>query len=144
MSRADAQQALREIRATLPEFSRTDAPPAILQEVSECAASHGILQDSLDRGDVPNAPEIRKLRTRLAALQYARLLASNETEPRTTQAAVITLYGLQSDDTTRAATLAAMELHGEYAPELVLLQARSHVRSATLTGTRYIFTTHTP
>jgi hypothetical protein len=144
MSRADAQQALREIRATLPEFSTPDAPPATLQEVSALAASHGILQDSLDRGDVPNAPEIRKLRARLAELQYARLLASNETEPRTTQAAVITLYGIAANDTTRAATLAAMELHGEYAPELVLLQARSHVRRATLTGTRYIFTTHTP
>jgi hypothetical protein len=140
MSRADAQRTLSAIRATLPEFSTPDASPATLQEVAALAAWHGFLQDALDRPPhTLNAAEIRDLRTRVAALQAARLFRS-ETEPvRVTSAVCITAYGTQADDMASAAAYAESLLSGP-----VRLQDSSHVRTATLTGTRYIFTSRTP
>lgn len=73
MSRREAQAILTTVRATLPEFSTPDATPAILQEVSALAASHGILQDDLDHGRPHSAALIRDLRTRVAALSRAVL-----------------------------------------------------------------------
>ena len=96
-----------------------------------------------ERLEVPHAAGIRALRTRVAALQAERLANSLLQPPRISQAAVITLYGLTADDTLRAAILAAEALNLD-APEEVRLQDSSHVRTATLTGSRYIFTTHTP
>jgi hypothetical protein len=143
MSRADAQRTLSEIRATLPEFSTPDASPQTLSEVADISATHGILQDSLDRGSAPNAYGIRALRTRVAALQWDRLQNSLRTEHRVTPAAVVTLYGPESaDDIDTAARHAAVQMQVPLSE--VRLQDRSHVRSATLTGTRYIFTSQTP
>jgi hypothetical protein len=139
MSRADAQHILQAIPPALREFSTPDASPATLQEVAALAAWHGFLQDALDRGRPHSAAEIRDLRTRVAALQAARLSRS-ETEPvRVTSAVCITAYGTQADDMASAAAYAERLLSGP-----VRLQDSSHVRSATLTGTRYIFTSRTP
>jgi len=143
MSRADAQRILTEIRATLPEFSTPDATPEILQEVSDIAATHGILQESLDRGFHPGAVDVRYLRARVAALQAERLLASESQPYRATLAAVITLYGISDNTVQCAADLAARKLNLP-SRDHVRLQDSSHVRTATLTGTRYIFTSHQP
>lgn len=143
MSRADALHILRAIPPVLREFSSPDASPAMLQEVADCAADHGNLLGQIDRGHAPNSSEIRKLRARVAALQWDRMQNSTDTPPRQTLAAVVTLYGFSAGDTLRAATLAAEQLHLS-APEEVRLQDSSDVRTATLTGTRYIFTTQAP
>ena len=144
MSRADAQYILSALQPVLREFSSPDASGETLQEVADCSALRAQLQDALDRGEAPDTRAIRSLRARLADLQFSRFTNSLDTPPRVTSAAVVTLYGLQAYDTTHAATLAAMQIHGEYAPELVRLQDSSHVSTATLTGTRYVFTSHTP
>lgn len=143
MSRADAYYILQAIPPTLREFSSPDASPETLQEVADLSALHGQLQDSIDRGNFADGPAIRSLKARLAALQWDRMQNSVGTPPRITAAVCITLYGLSSGDTLRAAMLAAEALNLD-APEEVRLQDSSHIRTATLTGTRYIFTSHTP
>ena len=143
MSLADAQHILTAIPPVLREFSSPDASPATLQEVAALAAWHGFLQADLDHGRPHSAALIRDLRTRVAALQAERYFRSASTPPRISQAVCITLYGLTADDTLRAAILAAEALNLD-APEEVRLQDSSHVSTATLTGTRYVFTSHTP
>lgn len=139
MSRADAQAILQAIPPVLREFSSPDASPETLQEVADLSTDHGELQDSIDRGHAPNASAIRRLRTRVAALHVARLFHSESLPPRITQAVAVTLYGI-TDNTVEAAALHAQQALNDY----VRLQDSSHVRTATLTGTRYIFTSRTP
>jgi hypothetical protein len=139
MSRADAQAILTAIRATLPEFSTPDASPETLQEVADISAAHGILQEDLDRGYPHSAALIRDLRTCVAALQAARLANCLNQPARVTAAAVVTLYGIFGNTVEAAAAIAARQLDCD-----VRLQDSSHVRTATLTGTRYIFTSRTP
>lgn len=134
MSRADALRTLEQLQSAAAEFLPSDEATLIL------AAVHGH-RDSLDlsRTNAPDAHGIRALRTRVAALQAARLFRS-ETEPvRVTSAVCITAYGTQADDMASAAAYAERLLSSP-----VRLQDSSHVRSATLTGTRYIFTSRTP
>lgn len=143
MSRADAARTLEQLQPAIREFSSPDASPATLSEAASCEAARAEIQYQMDAGYGPHARAIRDLRTRVAALQAERLANSLQTAPRTTAAAVVTLYGLQADDSRRAAGLAAQHLALPSADD-VRLQDASHVRTATLTGTRYIFTSHTP
>jgi len=138
MSRADAQQLLTTMQPALREFSSPDASPDTLQEVAECSALRSALQDSIDRGHAPDAAAIRSLRSRLAALQWDRLAYSASLQPMSASAAVVFLYGLQDEHSLgRAAHLAAVQLR--LRSDQVRLQDSSPVRTATKTGTRYIF-----
>jgi hypothetical protein len=134
MSRTDAQAILSAMQPSLREFSAPDASPELLEEVAALSVLRAALQDSIDRGDAPDAPRIRSLRASLASMQWNRFLNSQQQDPRHTLAAVITLYGQQADEMETAAALAERDLGCP-----VRLQDSLHVRTATLTGTRYIF-----
>ena len=139
MSRQDAQSILQAIPPVLREFSTPDATPELLQEVAALAAWHGFLQDTLDRGRPHSAAEIRDLRSRVAALQADRLLRSSAIQPYTVRASVVFLPGIPDSDHAigQAAHLAASDLG--LRSDQVRLQDCSNVRTATFTGTRYIF-----
>jgi hypothetical protein len=146
MSRADALRTLDQICAAAREFisSPSDNSAAALTARSVLHAAESE-RDHLDASptNTPNAKGIRSWRTRVAALQAERFLRSASTPPRISAAVCVTLYG--EDDRILgmdgAADIAAQHLG---TVDDVRLQDSSHVRTATLTGTRYIFTSRTP
>lgn len=139
MSRKDATGILMSIQSTVREFLTEDAPLLIRDEASVISALREHHQQVIDSGAGPDARGVRDLKARLAALQWDRLASSTREAPRVTSAAVVTLYGLGADQMQDAASIAERQLG---AP--VRLQDSTHIRTATLTGTRYIFTTRNP
>lgn len=143
MSRADAQAILTALQPAIQEFLSPDATDEIRAEAQGCAFHRAELQAALDSGSAPDATAIRILRARVAALQFDRLAHSDSLPPRTSRASVVTLYGISDNTVQCAADLAAQQL-GLPSRDHVRLQDASHVRTATLTGTRYIFTSTAP
>jgi hypothetical protein len=145
MSRADASHLLLQIRSAAQEFvAKTPSEPAN-PEAFGILSLAALEENHLDasRDNLPRANVIRDLRTRVAALQFERYQTSSATPPRVSRAVCVTLYG--EDDrilsVNGAADIAAQHLG---TVDDVRLQDSSHVRTATLTGTRYIFTSRTP
>jgi hypothetical protein len=144
MSRADATRALDEIHSAAREF--LDHPDlSVRAEVHEILSLRVRFRDLLDASALtaPDAAALRALRSRVAALQLDRLARSEAMPYRATLAAVITLYGISDNTSAATADLAARKLNLP-SRDHVRLQDSSDVRTATLTGTRYIFTSRTP